>query len=297
MDWSKIEKEVQHHTAVRLHSRERYQQPSTAVSLYTNSREARKKYATSLVNYTSDGSTQRAMDDKQRTVDQLPPPPTSIENEFDVHVGSNSGDAESHAILTNDINEMKSMILKQNERIKALELAIDKRDVALAITSKQELIQDRIDRVEVDLQSCSKQVQSISHESSELEVQAKACSGRLAWIEDMYRSASQEYVTKKTFSQLLTSCMEQLKDVNTAAESARANGTQCIQLVESFMAAISNLQSSQPGYSLEFLIGLSGYIKITRCLFFLIDLFMGCCIMCVSGKSKGNKLPVQSVML
>jgi flagellar hook-basal body complex protein FliE len=124
--------------------------------------------------------------------------------------------------------------------------------------SEKNTIQNRMNNMEKEIQNCTKYIQNISQESNDLNIQSKAYNGRLSFVEEMYRSSSQEYVTKNTFSQLLTSCLDQLKEINTVAENARTNGIQSMQFVEAFLAAISNLQSSQPSFSLEFLIGLSG---------------------------------------
>lgn len=209
--------------------------------------------------YTQSGNSSRGGEEAS----DLPPPASSstlYDNDLDSPNNNNTRGIEldNQAAICSDIDAIKVLLLKQTEKMKALELAMDQREAALSVSSKQDLIQDRIDRVEVDVQGCSKHLQSISQEASELGVQAKASNGRLAWVEDMYRTSSQEYVTKTTFAQLLTSCMDQLKDMNTVAENARTKGGQAMHFVESFLAAISNLQSSQPSFSLEVLIGLSG---------------------------------------
>jgi len=257
MDWSKIEKNVQFHTTARLKSHEN---PAASSRLIPHpNRSTLNSYSGSITHHEDDFS----LDNKHSFYSHahsggLGEDKCSVpddEYESPVFRGSNMA---AQALITNDLDDIKATLLKQNEKIKALEMAIDKRDVALSVASKQDLIQERVDRMEVDLQGCSKYIQSISQESSDLSVQAKACSGRLSFVEEMYRSSAQEYVTKNTFSQLLTSCMDQLKDINTLVEGARTKGAQAMQFVESFLAAISHLQSSQPSFSLEFLIGLSG---------------------------------------
>jgi hypothetical protein len=270
MDWSKIEKNVQFHTSARLQQPTR---PSSSSHFHPQRMTHSSNPSGALINYDNQDGYDRglhfykhnASSDRGRGEEKAGGPTdnnlpanssTAYDDEFEPAISS-SGIA-NHAMMCNDIDEIKSIIMKQNEKIKALELAADKRDVVLSVSSKQDLIQDRIDRVEIDLQSCSKYIQNISQESSDLGLQAKACSGRLTFVEEMYRSSAQEYVTKTTFSQLLTSCMDQLKDINTISESARVNGLQSMQFVESFLGAISNLQSGQPSLSLEFLIGLSG---------------------------------------
>lgn len=258
MDWSKIEKNVQFHTSARLQQREN----SVPTARYVPSGDASGRGSSYFNNSNSGGALTNYGEDPDRrtsfyTESGRGEDKRSAPDDDDFGLSANSGPV-SHSMLSNDIDDIKATILKQNEKIKALELALDRRDVALSITSKQQMIQDRMDRVEVDVQSCSKYIQSISQESAEMALQAKASSGRLSFVEDMYRSSAQEFVTKTTFSQLLTSCMDQLRDINTVAESARSSGVQSMQFVESFLAAISHLQSSQPSFSLEFLVGLSG---------------------------------------
>lgn len=270
MDWSKIEKNVQFHTTARLQQHDKpllsSQHHSENGDYKHNAGSSGVLRGRSLINYNADDHAHphhRQKNSRHSNIageDKRPLSNLSASFNDDFDHSFNDNGAVNQAIVCSEISEMKALLLKQTERIKALELAVDERDLALSpVSSQQELLQERIDRVEVDLQSCSKYIKNISQESSELGVQAKACSGRLTWVEDMYRSSSQEYVTKTTFSQLLTSCMDQLRDINTVVESARSSGAQSIHFVESFLAAISSMQqSSHPSFSLEYLIGLSG---------------------------------------
>lgn len=161
---------------------------------------------------------------------------------------------ESQASICNDIDDLKSLLLKQGKQIQFLEQALEKRD---SMSLKQESLQKRIDRIEKECQGYAEQMKNLANEMSEAGVQAKSHNGRICWVEDMYRSSSQEFVTKATFSQLLTSCMDQLKDIHTTAENARSSGQTAMSIVESFLTAISSIQTSQPNLSLQHLMGLS----------------------------------------
>ena len=253
MDWSKIEKNVQFHTTARLQTTG----VSDRVSERVSGRVSARGYnpTSTLTHYEEDIDTSHFYGTSQ--LEDRVSERVSDENNENNHnypnISHSSSDNLTTSLIQNDIHDMKATIMKQNEKIELLEMEIHQKKM-----SQKNTIENRMNNMEKEIQNCTKYIQNISQESNDLNIQSKAYNGRLSFVEEMYRSSSQEYVTKNTFSQLLTSCLDQLKEINTVAENARTNGIQSMQFVEAFLAAISNLQSSQPSFSLEFLIGLSG---------------------------------------
>ena len=159
--------------------------------------------------------------------------------------------------IWNEIQELRNIVSRQNEKIRRLEEGFDSSDTN---SLKIESTQQRIDQLESDIQSCTRLLTGISRENADHVVQAKSMSGRLHWVEDMVRASSQDFVSKSSFSQLLDTCTDQLKTIHMSTETARSNSQLCISFIESLLAAFGQLQGTQPVLGLEHLMGLSGYV-------------------------------------
>jgi hypothetical protein len=196
------------------------------------------------------------------------------DREFGSHPSSRERDIESqpyshsHILIaetkSNEIQIIQDIISKQNDKINKLESLIESR---CPKNSPQEFLQQRVEQIEVDIQSFTRHFATISRESSELLVHSKNVSGRIQWLEETLRSSTQECVTKSTFSHFLDTCTEQLKAVHASTEASRSNSTTAMSFIQALLSAFSQLQGQRGSrvLGLEFLAALSsplsGYDK------------------------------------
>lgn len=240
MDWSRLERDMKYQTASILQSKPRqvvaYEGPPT--------------------------QSFRSFDSDTR------------ENKSFVEAKNDIFDNKRNDEMWNEMQELRSIVLKQNDKLRRLEDMIDSRDTN---TLKFETIQQRIEQLESDIQSCVKLLNTSSRENADFVVQTKSINGRLHWVEDMVRTSSQDFVSKASFSQFLDTCTDQLKTMHASTEAAHANSTMCITFIEALLAAFSQLQGSQQILGLEYLVSLSGYqhMYISWFLYFMLILCAG----------------------
>jgi hypothetical protein len=76
-------------------------------------------------------------------------------------------------------------------------------------------------------------------------------------LEEMIRTATLDYATKSSQTQLFDSCLGQITDIKLVAESSVAKSVQAQQTVELLMQALHEMSGSSTSISLEYLNALS----------------------------------------
>lgn len=203
---------------------------------------------------------------------------------YDDHKEDMYNDDRKNDEIWNELQEMKNVIMKQNEKMRRLEDLLDSKD---ASNIKFNTIYERFEQVESDIQSCTKLITSMARENTDFIVQSKTMNGRLHWVEDMVRTSSQDFISKSSFSQFLDTSSDQLKNIHNSAETARSNSTICITFIESLLAAFSQLQGNQHTLGLEHLANLSGYSILSCSLFLSYHIWLIMSYICMVESDRG----------
>ena len=157
--------------------------------------------------------------------------------------------------MHSEILELKNMVGKQSDKIRQLERC----HIDSTANSKNEALILRIDQFEQDQQNIMKHVSASTRDISETQMLAKSLYNRTQVLDDLIQSAMHEYVSKSSFSQLLDTCLDQMKGISTVVENSKTLSLNTQQNMDMLMFALSEMQSGdQPAYRLEYLSSLSG---------------------------------------
>jgi hypothetical protein len=221
MDWRKIERDVKIQTSGLMQNSLQYPPDRSSIP-YEEHQSFRSNVSDSFGTRPSHNSSFRLN-------------PTEIPSQYDLQYQVQP----KIDILQGDITELREIIYKQNEKIRSLDHFIEN---TLSIQSRYDSLAQRFQSLEHEQQTTVKYLTTLSREQSEYLVQTKNVSGKIEWLEELVRSVSQDSVTKSAFSQFLESCSEQLKLVHVSTEQAKNNSSLCMSFLDSFLAALSQLQ-------------------------------------------------------
>jgi hypothetical protein len=239
MDWRKIERDVKIQTSGLLQSSLQYlpdsrsspydDQPSQ--SFYRSNNEKEQTLSIGSVSGPSHGGSRGPNNSSRLNVSEVP-------SQYDLHYQFQPKLENLHS----DIADLREIIFKQNEKIRSLDHQVES---ALSLQSRYDHLIQRFQQIENEQQVTAKHLTGLSREHSEYLVQTKNVSGKIEWLEDLVRTASQDSVSKSAFSQFLESCSEQLKLVHLSTENAKTNSALCLSFLDSFLSALSQLHSDQ----------------------------------------------------
>jgi hypothetical protein len=256
MDWNKIERGIRQQTSSILQSRSQdvamlnyvpdmYENNGNSISSRNNNnnRSALRSEFRSEALLHLESSTYCSKRDVEDMLDK---------NNYNIDVNISN--------LCKELSEMRNHIDRQNEKIKYLE----KKDIESAMVSNYERLCTQINHLEMENSNMTKHITNLSRENSDMHIFVKSLMSKIHLLEEAVRSSSQEYVTKIAYSQLLDSCLEQIKGINSVAESSRVNSMQAQHTVELLLYALSEMNGNNSSsndissYRLEHLSSISG---------------------------------------
>ena len=163
-------------------------------------------------------------------------------------------------VLSKEIQELRSLLMQQNRKINIMEKMFTNYNEVLENSSHSNIsFAERLDALEHDTRNNMKLASATAKDRSESTILTKQLAGKIQLLEDYIRGIEGDYTSKETFSQLLDSTVEQVKQMGSIAESAKSKSSQSISVLESLLIALSELKGTGgAGFRLDFLTSLSG---------------------------------------
>lgn len=163
-------------------------------------------------------------------------------------------------VLSKEIQELRSLLMQQNRKINIMEKMFTNYNEVLETSSHSNIsFSERLDALEHDIRNNMKLASATAKDRSEATILTKQLAGKIQLLEDYIRGIESDYTSKETFSQLLDSTVEQVKQMGSIAESAKSKSSQSISVLESLLIALSELKGTGgAGFRLDFLTSLSG---------------------------------------
>lgn len=159
----------------------------------------------------------------------------------------------SQRYLLKEIADLRNIITKQNDKIRRLE----KQDIEESKSSNYEILTARIDALETEQSNFNKNISNLTRENEDICLTSKTIYNRLQFLDDLCLSATQEYVTKSSFTKLLDTCLSELKSINVVVENSRNSSNQSMLFVEMLLYAFSEMQGGdRPAFRLDNIVDL-----------------------------------------
>lgn len=117
-------------------------------------------------------------------------------------------------VMMKDIKELRAIIIQQNKKLNTMEkMFTTYSDVLETSSTSQVAFSERIDQIEYDIRNNNKALHTSAREKSDFAIQNKSLQSRIQSLEDFIRDQSDEYATKDSFSQLLDTTVDQIKQL------------------------------------------------------------------------------------
>jgi hypothetical protein len=117
-------------------------------------------------------------------------------------------------VMMKDIAELRAIIIQQNKKLNTMgKMLTTYSDVLETSSTSQVACSERIDQIEYDIRNNNKALNTSTREKSDFAIQNKSLQSRLQSLEDFMRDQCDEYATKDSFSQLLDTTVDQIKQL------------------------------------------------------------------------------------